>query len=129
MPLPRQRLRWKGSAPLVGHRQRQHLLPQQQQLTHRQQRLLLQQQLRIRPQQRLLRQQRQLILRQQHQQLLTHPQLRQPELLALRRGLLRHRDRDRHHRLGRKPDFTVISGPPAPRLRRDKSVIYCSRGR
>src|SRR5206468_2260789 len=63
MHLPRQRLRWKGSAP-VGL-QRQRLL--------------------------------------QPRQLLTRPQLRQPELLALRRGLLRRRDRDRHHRLGRRP--------------------------
>ena len=76
---------------LRTHRQL-HLRPQRQLRIHRLLRQLRQRQLRIHRQLRQLRQ----------QQLRIHRQLRQPELLAPRRGLLRHRDRDRHHRLVRR---------------------------
>ena len=71
-------LRWKSSPAHRGvPRQRR----PRQQLTLRQRRPLRQQRLRI------------------------HPQLRQLELLAFRRGLLRHRDRGRRRRLVRRSDF------------------------
>ena len=87
-------------------RPRLHQPPQQQLRTHRQLHRRLQQQLHIhrQPRQRL---QQQLRIHLQprlrpRRQLRIPPQLRQPELLALRRGLVRHRDRGRHHRLARE---------------------------
>jgi len=102
--LTRRQRRQLRQRQLRIHRQRRQQ-PQQQLRIHRQLRLLRQQQLRIRRQQHQLRQQQLRIRRQRRQQLRIHPQLRQLELLAFRRGLLRRRDRGRRRLLVRRPDF------------------------